>query len=98
LIHSQSPQRHMPRDPVCNRPGDRHKYRIDQQIESGRNVGEYLKNSLHQRSLLRARPLALSTREIMTRRQRQFRELQSATQSNKYVYCCVAPAVLLVPL
>jgi hypothetical protein len=29
-------------DPVGNRLGERHKYRIDQQIESGRNVRQYL--------------------------------------------------------
>jgi hypothetical protein len=37
-------------DPVCNRLGDRHKDRIDEQIEPGRNVSEYLEDSLHRPS------------------------------------------------
>jgi hypothetical protein len=38
-------------DPVGKRLGERHKYRIDQQIESGRNVGQYRYDSLHRARL-----------------------------------------------
>ena len=30
-------------DPIGNRLGEGHKQRIDQQIESGRNVGQYVR-------------------------------------------------------